>query len=160
VDRPVLDNWLTGVMAESVQGLRENVERLGEPVFGLAGPLAASGQVSSWACWGRPHITLRFGPPDALVEVATGTLSLGGTDVLVSELLLRSARSVALPFSISVAERLVMLPVLGIRTQVRVLEASTGHWIAATGSSKRHLRLTGTPGTSPDDLELVSVVLS
>lgn len=61
---------------------------------------------------------------------------------------------VRLPFTITVEERLVMLPITKLRTEFRVLESSTGHWEAVGGTTERHLRLAGTPGTSVDGLEL------
>ncbi|MGI8793238.1 MAG: hypothetical protein ACR2H3_08685 [Acidimicrobiales bacterium] len=41
-----------------------------------------------------------------------------------------------------------------------MLEASTGHWEAAGGYQKRHLSLSGSPGTGLDDLELVAVAVT
>lgn len=132
------------------------LDELGPPIFGLAGPLAATGVVNGLS--GRPcqEITVLYRPPGGRIEVTTSRRPLGGTDHLVLALLQASVPlgDVRLPFTITVDDRLVMLPVTKLRTQFRVLESTTGHWAAVGGTPERHLRLTGTPGTSIDDLEL------
>lgn len=125
--------------------------------------LGLAGSSDGWLCthtiapW-PPYLTLQYGG-EVHVQVSTGTQTFGGTMVLVEEVLRRSAHDATLPLQLTVEERLVMLPVLGTRSQFRVIQSSGGHWIAVGGFRKRHLRLSGTPGTAPDDLELVSVVL-
>ena len=66
---------------------------------------------------------------------------------------------VTLPFSVTVTERLLMTRIGDGRAQFRVVEATTGHWVAAGGWKKRHLRLQGSAGTGPDDLALTEVAL-
>lgn len=65
----------------------------------------------------------------------------------------------AFPFSVTVTERLLMLSVCGGRSQFRVVETTSGHWIAVGGWEKRHLGLEGSPDTSPEGLTLVEVAL-
>ena len=141
--------------------VRRALDEIGPPVFGLVGPLASSGVVNGTA--GRPcdEITVLYRPPGGRIEVTTSRRPLGGTDHLVLALLQASVPlgNVALPFTLTVDERLVMLPVTKLRTQFRVLESTTGHWEAVGGTTERHLRLTGTPGTAIDDLELHPVAI-
>ena len=140
--------------------MRQAVEEFGQPVFGLWGDHAGAGVLSGHG--GRPcnRVDLRYAVEDAVITVTTGSRPLGGTENLVRELLLRSVHhKTHLPWTVTIDERLVMLPVDGTQTQFRVVEATTGDWMAAGGLEKRHLLLTGTTGTSIDDLELGPVAL-
>ena len=161
MEEPVLTRWLAWVMEQSVPRVREVAERLGSPIFGLAGPTADAGVLSGHGSVAARnlYITLRYGEPERHVEITTGSKPLGGTERLVRDVIFRATWGVRLPFDLSVDERLVMVPVLEVPTQFRVVQASVGHWSAAGGYKKRHLRLDGTPGTAPERLALTSVVL-
>lgn len=141
-----------------MESARACATRLGDPVLGLAG----SGD--GWLCthtappmW--PYLTLQYGEHERFIQVSTGRHSFGGTQTLVEEVLRSAAQGAGLPLHLAVEERLIMLRVLGKRMQFRVIESSNGHWIAVGGYRRRHLRLRGMPGTMPDELELVSVIL-
>lgn len=148
-------------MEQSVPDARAAAEGLGSPIYGLAGPAAERGILSMWASTGSQNrlVRLRFGSNDRYVDVTTATGPLGGTERLVREVIYEATRGAHLPFSLTVEERLVMVPVMDVQTQFRVVQTSIGHWSAAGGFKKRHLRLDGTPGTAPENLALTPVVL-
>ena len=161
LDPPVLDGWLRHAMAPSVPRIRSQVDEFGAPVFGLAGPRAADGELGA-TLGGAPNlgVVLRYGSGPSQVEVTTGRHPLGGTWILLRRILeLAASPEATLPFAVSVTERLLMLPVADGRSQFRVVEATSGHWIAVGGWKKRHLKLEGHPGTSPDGMSLTEVVL-
>lgn len=141
--------------------MRTAADELGPPVFGLLGPHGAEGVLNGHG--GRPcsQMTLLYRTSDGRVEVTTGTTPLGGTDSLVRSVIMHSIpQKVRLPWSVSLDERLVMLPVDDTPTQFRVVTANTGDWAAAGGMKKRHLLLTGTPGIDVEDLRLGPVTLN
>lgn len=109
----------------------------------------------------RFYVPPYFGPSGWLaLDLTAAQVDWAEVAELLERVLAAAARSgVSLPFSVSVTERLVMLPVLDRRAQFRVIEASSGHWLAVGGWKKRHLRLEGSPGTSVDELSLTEVVL-
>lgn len=160
-DPPVLRDWAGSFPSNWVAGMRASIAKLGPPVYGVAGPLATTGVVYLHGGWlGADVLGIRFGPPDREVLVTNARQPQGGTDKLVQEVLQPAGRALAMPFTVSVEERLVMIPVDGTRTQFRVVSASTGHWVAAGGLRKRHLHLSGVPGTSPEEIELVPILLA
>lgn len=115
--------------------MRTAAEEFGLPVFGLRGPNAADGVVNGHG--GKPctRMTLLYQTPDWRVEVTTAAAPLGGTNNLVRNVLLRATpQKVRLPWSVRLDERLVMIPVDDTPTQFRVVEASTGDWIAVSES--------------------------
>jgi hypothetical protein len=140
---------------------RQQVSEFGLPVLGLAGPFAEEGELGG-TLGGSPNsgVMLRYQRDGTQIEVTTARRPLGGTVELLRRVLQMSVSLKAtLPFSVSVSERLLMLPVVDGRSQFRVVGATSGHWIAVGGWKKRHLRLEGSPGTSPDELSLAEVVL-
>ena len=160
-EKHVLTGWLDRVLPGSMPTLRQQVAEFGAPVFGLGGPLASEGKLGA-TLGGLPNsgVMLRYLRGSSQIEVTTGRHPLGGTSMLLRRALEMAATTDAtLPFSVSVSERLVMLAVGGGRSQFRVVEATTGHWVAVGGWKKRHLRLEGSPGTSPDGLSLIEVEL-
>lgn len=141
--------------------MRTAAEEFGAPVFGLRGPDAASGVVNGHG--GKPctQMTLLYRTPDWRVEVTTAAAPLGGIDNLVRNVLMRAIpQKVHLPWSVSLDERLAMIPVDDIPTQFRIVEANTGDWMAAGGMKKRHLSLTGTAGVGIEQLALGPVALN
>lgn len=162
VKKPVVQGWLDWVMPQSVERFREHVQRVGDPVIGLAGPLATEGKLGGPPTAAVPSrsITLSYVFGGRRIDVMTAKSQLGGTVTLVHIVIEAAVRpKISLPFSLTVDERLIMLSIGDGRAQFRVVEASTGHWVAAGGWKKRHLRLHGSPGTSPDSLALTEVVL-
>jgi len=140
---------------------RSKVDEFGSPILGLAGPLAAEGELGA-TLGGAPctGVVLRYGGGTSQIEVTTGRHPLGGTWILLRRILeMAASPDAGLPFSVSVSERLLMLPVVDRSTQFRVVEATSGHWIAVGGWMKRHLRIEGSPGTAPEGLSLTEVVL-
>jgi hypothetical protein len=139
---------------------RRAVEELGPPLFGLAEAAAGEGGIGGYGGAPCDQVTLRYETSAGPIEVTTARRPLGGTSNLVRQLLARSVPSKPrLPWTVTLDERLVMLPVLDIRTQFRVMHSSTGHWMAAGGFKKRHLLLAGHPGTAVDRLVLGRVSL-
>ena len=141
--------------------MRTAAEEFGVPVFGLRRPNATEGVVNGHG--GKPctQITLLYRTPDWRLEVTTAATPLGGTDSLVRNVLVRAIpQKVHLPWSVTLDERLVMIPVDDTPTQFRVVEASTGDWMAAGGMKKRHLLLTGTAGLDSEQLVLGPVALN
>ena len=69
-------------------------------------------------------------------------------------------QKVHLPWSVSLDERLVMIPVDDTLTQFRVVEADTGDWVAVGGMKKRHLLLSGTAGVQAEQLVVGPVALN
>lgn len=148
------------VMSQSIPAAREVAESIGDPVFGLAGPLARQGVLFHSRGGDGRLLGLRYDNGNSRsVQVTTGTSPQGGTTILVREVITSATHDLRPPFTISVSERLVMVPVLAVPTQFRVIETSNGHWLAAGGFKKRHIRLGGSPGTAVDDIELTAVVL-
>ena len=100
-------------MPSSVSTIRSQANEFGIPVFGLAGPLATEGELGGML-GGVPNsgIVLRYGSGASQIEVTTGRHPLGGTWILLRRILEMAASPHAtLPFSVSVTERLLMLPV-------------------------------------------------
>jgi hypothetical protein len=117
--------------------MRTALDELGRPVFGLTGPLAREGVMNGHG--GKPcnQVTMLYRSGEARTEVTTSRHPLGGTDRLVHDVLFRSIPDpVRLPLTITVTERLVMIPVSDVQTQFRVLEATDGTWVAAGGFEK------------------------
>jgi len=162
-ERPVLHAWLNHVMPLSAPRFRQQVGEFGMPILGLTGPEAEEGELGG-TLGGSPNcgVVLRYLRGGTRIEVTTGRYALGGTQNLLRrtlEMATTTREEAVLPFSVSVTERLLMLPVVDQSAQFRVVEATSGHWIAVGGWKKRHLRLEGSPGTSPDGLGLTEVVL-
>lgn len=134
------------------------IRELGPPIYAVGGewlPRVSLGGLSGSPC---QSVLLRHRAGTRQIEVTTGRRPLGGTTNLLHRLMVAAVHDpeLMLPFELRVEERLVMVPVGDGRQQFRVLEASTGHWEAAGGYEKRHLALSGTPGTRLDDLALVA----
>ena len=161
VDKPVVHRWLDWAMPSSVERIRGQLQEFGNPIIGLAGALAADGKLSATLGGVRNSgVTLAYVVGDDRIDVTTGRYGLGGTGNLVQLVLEAAVRPrVYLPFTVSVDERLIIVTVSDGRAQFRVVQASTGHWVAAGGWKKRHLRLQGSPGTSPESLVLTEVLL-
>lgn len=150
-----------GMRPEWIVQMRAAAEEFGVPVFGLLGPKDAHGVVNGFG--GRPcnQMTLQYRTPYWQVEVTTATRPLGGTGNLVRRLIMSAIpEKLHLPWGVSLHERLVMIHVDDTPTQFRVVEADTGHWVAAGGMKKRHLLLTGTAGVNIEDLALGPVALN
>jgi ribosomal protein S18 acetylase RimI-like enzyme len=146
----LLDDWSAT--------MRRAADEFGRPIFGLAGPLAEEGVLNGHGGVPCEQVTLLYRSGGARIEVTTGRKPLGGTDRMVTDLLFRSSSSPpSLPWTLTLSERLVTIPVAGTTTQFRVMESSTGQWLAAGGLGKRHLLIHGTTGVSVDDLALTPV---
>lgn len=161
---PVLSEWLAWFRTEESRAQARAVAvRLGRPVYGMAGPHAERGILDHHTDPTRPAryllLRLRYGTNDRFLEVTNGNSPLGGTDGMVREVVRASVFKARPPFTRTVTERLVKVPVDGVSTQFRVIEADTGHWQAAGGIGKRHLLLTGCGGITPEGLALTRVVL-
>lgn len=136
-------------------------EEFGSPVFGLSGPHATEGVFNGHGGQPCTQVTLLYRLAAGRIEVTTGARPLGGTWNLVHNLLARAVPDeVRLPWSVSIDERMVMLPVGATPTKFRVIEASTGDSMAAGGTAERHLLLAGSMGTAVDDLRLGPVALN
>lgn len=138
--------------------MRAAVTSFGWPVYGLAEPPAGPGVLSMY---GRHDIAVAYplGETDSL-EVTTGRRPLGGTHGLMLRLIPRAVpRKPEFPWSLSINERNVWIPVEETRTQFHLMEASSGHWIAAGGFLKRHLLLAGTGALRIEQVVLVPVAV-
>lgn len=121
-------------------GFMAAVAEFGQPLYGLDGGDVTgtmrghSGKPTTW-------VILGFRTPEGQIEVTTSRHPLGGTGNLVDSLLRAEVREkIKFPWSMTIEERLVMLPVGRGRSQFRVLESSHGTWAAAGGFEKRHIR--------------------
>lgn len=153
VDPESEDFWLTWHAR-----MRASVTKFGWPIYGLAEPPDGASVLSMYGRY-DVAVTYRVSEADSL-EVTTGRRPLGGTQGLMLRVIPRAVpRRPEFPWRLSIDERNVWIPVEGTRTQFHLIEASTGHWMAAGGFLKRHLLLTGTAALRLEQVALVPVVL-
>jgi hypothetical protein len=73
---------------------------------------------------------------------------------------LRDRVKTSFPWSVQIDESHHMVSIEDGRAQFRMLAASTGHWLAAGGFGKRHLLLSGAPGSDIGECELARVAFT
>lgn len=162
-----LDQMLSGEVSRPPPGRHDwhadsmrAAGELGPPIFGLTGPLARAGVLNGHG--GRPcdQVTLLYRPTGMRIEVTTSTRPLLGIQPQATMVLSRAQMDEpTFPFTITLSERTVMIPISGTPTAFRAVESSTGHWQAAGDFAERHLSISGTPGVVPEDLALAAVAL-
>ena len=142
------------VRPEWIQSMQQAVEQLGPPIYGLAD--AGRGVLRGHGGMPCHEVTVEFRLGDERwVHVTTASQPQGGARRLVMRLLMRSIpESPDFPWTLTIGERMAYPTVESTRTQFRLMELSTGEWIAAGGFKKRHLQLAGSAGTALDGLAL------
>ena len=137
----------------------ESVAELGSPIFGLADLTGCIAMYGRSPC---TELAVAYDVDgDARIEVTTASRPLGGTDWMMHRLLAATVgRKTSFPWSVQIDETHHMLAIEDGRAQFRRLAASSGHWIAAGGFGKRHVLLTGSPGSAITDCTLVQVAFA